>query len=340
MKKKHEMITCLFALCFLTMPVDPLVYGSPASSSGGYYKMPAWLEGRPAVLREMVEFPTLPKLSKLRRGCVIDESWLSNPGLISRKHRSVGRGNFKDQGWIGGACKFSADRLVNFNEKEYEESRLDPNIKSKIYPISGELIVKICNAPNTEAALEYLLVDDCTSSMGNIALAALYSESNRVEGLGTIGFRGQYRNGSVQVKFIRDNIAVIIRARGELASEGLPLAQKIDSAILKKPALTYQQLLARKPSITIAKSAENVSYGSANIPFEVSPPAAADIVDVKAYVNDTHKRIKDGRIQIGGKTGAVKAKVTVITSELIRNTREFDVVIAEKAGGPEQSPER
>ena len=333
MKKKREIIACLAALCFLTMPIEPSVYGLAVPSTGGYYKMPAFFEGRLPVLREMVEFPAMPRLDKLRRGCVIDESWLSNPGSISRKRRSVSGRRFKDQGWIGGICEFSADRLVNFDEKEYEESRQDPHRKPKRYAISGELRVRICNAPNTEAALEYLLVDDSLSSMGDIALAAFYSESNRVEGLGTIGFREQYRSGNALVMFVRDNIAVIIRARGELASEGLPLAQKIDSAILGKPALTYEQLLARRPSITMAKNAEKVSYGSANIPFEVSPPAAADIVGIKAYVNDAGRKVKDGRILMGGKTGAVKAKVTVITSELIRNTREFDVVIPEKSSG-------
>ena len=333
MSKTYVRIVCLFTLCFLSMPIEPSACGASASSSGGYYEMAAWQEGSLGALREMVEFPPLPRLSKLRRGCVIDESWLSNPGSISRKRRSVSGRRFKDQGWIGGICEFSADRLVNFDEKEYEESRQDPHRKPKRYAISGELRVRICNAPNTEAALEYLLVDDSLSSMGNIALAAFYSESNRVEGLGTIGFREQYRSGNALVMFVRDNIAVIIRARGELASEGLPLAQKIDSAILGKPALTYEQLLARRPSITMAKNAEKVSYGSANIPFEVSPPAAADIVDVKTYVNDKLKRVKDGRIQIDVKTGAVKAKVTVITSELLRSTREFDVVIPENSSG-------
>jgi len=88
------------------------------------------------------------------------------------------------------------------------------------------------------------------------------------------------------VMFTRDNIAVIIDARGKLAGEAVPLALKIDSLIKKQPALTYEQLLARKPSITIAKRAEKTEVtAQKTVSYEVSAPEGQKIVNVRAYVD-------------------------------------------------------
>jgi len=43
--------------------------------------------------------------------------------------------------------------------------------------------------------------------------------------------------------------------------------------------------------------------------------------------------VKEGRVRIINRTGAVKVKATVTTSELLINTHEFAVAVPAKASG-------
>jgi len=216
----------------------------------------------------------------------------------------------------------------NFIES-YLARLLERERKSKRYKfsITGSMGLKVCVAPCSRAAQEYLVsYMPLRSNMGDRAIAQRFSESKRWEGLGTIGFVAP-----PMVMFARDNIAVIIDARGELAGEALPLARKIDALIKKQPALTYEQLLARKPSITIGERAQKTDLaGQETVSYEVSVPKGQEIVSVRAYVDGRQTGVKDGKVYIvGKKEGKVKVKLTTTTSELVSNAVEQEVIIGE-----------
>lgn len=215
----------------------------------------------------------------------------------------------------------------NFVE-EYFKRKLDRERRSKRYKfaVKGSISLRICVTPCSLAAQEHLVVEwPLRSALPPRTIAYRFSESNRVEDLGTIGFREP-----PNVMFVRDNITVVINARGELAGEALPLAQKIDSLIKNQPALTYQQLLARKPSVMIAPYAEKTKAAEQKtVSYEVSAPAGQEIVSVRAYVDGQYASVKDGKIYIVGKAGKVKVKLTATTGELLSNTFEREVIIPE-----------
>lgn len=210
--------------------------------------------------------------------------------------------------------------------KEYFKRKLDREKRSKRYKfaITGSIRLRLCVTPCSRAAQEHLVIEwPLRSALPTEAIVHKFSKSKRVENLGTIGFRAP-----PNVMFVRDNIAVIIDARGELAGEALPLAKKIDSLILKQPPLTYQQLLSRRPSITIAPHAEKTKAAEQKtVSYNVSAPAGQEIVDVKAYVDGRYASVKDGKIYIVGKKGLVKVKLTATTSELLSNTVERELII-------------
>jgi len=218
---------------------------------------------------------------------------------------------------------------------EYLKRKLDRERRSKRYKfdVTGSISLRLCITPCSRAAQEYILSDLPlrSAALPPEALAYRYSESKRVDNLGTIGFSEQSDRpeGYAHVMFVRDNIAVIIDARGELASEALPFAHKIDSLIQKQPGLTYEQLLARRPSIKIDPEVIKSKTGEKTVSYNISAPAGQQIVDVKAYVNDQSTPVRNGKIHIIRKTGKVKVKVVATTSELLTNTFEKEVNVPE-----------
>jgi len=296
----------------------------------------------------------------LRTAPKIDKLLLSNPKLITREYVSRGRVPFSDDTWIGTGGRWDWDRLVKNTdslptdlppkrkgrllEKMPTEKRNDPNFvaeylkrkldryrKSKMYRFAGSIRLSLCVSPNSQAACDYLIYYHRGYSAPPELIAGDLSESNHLKDLGTIGFSEQSDRpeGYAHVMFVRDNIAVIIDARGELASEALPFAHKIDSLIQKQPGLTYEQLLARRPSIKIDPEVIKSKTGEKTVSYNISAPAGQQIVDVKAYVNDQSTPVRNGKIHIIRKTGKVKVKVVATTSELLTNTFEKEVNVPE-----------
>jgi len=97
--------------------------------------------------------------------------------------------------------------------------------------------------------------------------------------------------------------------------------------LVKQPPLTYQQLLGRRPSITIANAAQTTSRRYKTVSYDISVPAGKKVVSVRAYVNGKNKSAKDGKIFIGEKKGKVKVKLTAITSELLASSFERELII-------------
>jgi len=319
------------------------------------YKVEPFIEPRLDAIAQRVNVKKWPTTDILRGAPKINKSLLTKPGLITRENISYGAGPFADETGVGGVGKWSWDRLVkntkplptdlpterkenllahlspklrndpNFVE-EYLKRKLERYRKSKMYRVVGSIRVNVCIAPNSVAANEYLIYVKGWSSLPTEAIVWAFSESKRTERLGTIGFVSP-----PNVMFVRDNVAVVIDARGVFAGEAVPLARKIDSLIKKQPALTYEQLLARRPSIMLAEHAEKTEVaGQKTVSYKISAPEGQEIVSVRAYVDGKATGFKDGKVCIAGKKkGKVKVRLTATTSELVSRTVESEVVINE-----------
>jgi len=294
-----------------------------------------------------------PKTSILRKGLMVYKTMLTNENLVTRGKVSCSDESFGGKEWFGGVCKFNWDRFVknteplptdlpperkqHLLERMKPEKRNDPNFveeylarkleahrKSKMYKETGFIRGRIYVTPDSEAANASLVRDWGSCTLPTQIIVSQFAESNKNASLGTVSF---VVNG--RIAFVRDNIAVTIDARGEFADEGLELAKKIDNLIQQQPALTYEQLMARRPVITIASKAKKGKYDTSTVDFEATAPAGVEIESVKAFDGDKPLPIENGKIKLGykEKKGKKKIKVTAVSDELLCSTIEKDVII-------------
>jgi hypothetical protein len=195
--------------------------------------------------------------------------------------------------------------------------------------VSGEMNVRVCLAPNGQAAQEYLLSTMTESAMPTEALAKVYSSPPQLPDLGTVSFVTESRQADDRrIMFVRDNICVSIRAGKNMAQEAVPLARQIDRLIARQPALTEQQLVGRRPVVGVVGEPKGPE-GAKSISYEVSAPQGQKVVSVWSPSDGQNAANKDGTISLAGKKGAVALRVTAITSELLAGTTERQVVVPE-----------
>ena len=287
---------------------------------------------------------------------VINKSLLARPGLVIRESTSYNQVQFRQIPW--GKCKWSWGHLIESGQqlptelppereakllarlapelrsdpdyvREYLKRKLDRYRESKRYSLDGEMFVEVCLAPSSRAAQEYLLTMMTQNTMMTEKLTQMYSSAERPQALGTISFLTEStKKDDICVQFVRANLCISIRAKGSFADEALPLARKIDSRIVQQPVLTYQQLIARRPSVTIASKLEGVK-GQRKVSYNVSTPENRKIAHVWAPIDGQNAANKDGTISLGWKTGVANIKLTVTTDELLANTCERQVILDE-----------
>jgi hypothetical protein len=325
-----------FGLFFCTM-----VYCSQNTAPQSIV-IPEVFRSRFSKIIQAINLKKIPETSTLRLAPLINEQLISAPDKITRKNVSIGYGVFTNKDWYGGNGIWNWHKVIKNpspptelpedakasllqhipanikNEPNLIQEYLNENFenykKSKSEIVSGELRINLCVAPTSTLAYEYLIAQECISSLPTEAVISKFTESNHIDNLGMIAF-------SNPLMFVRDNIAVIIDARGELASEAMPLAKKIDALIQKQPSLTAQQIQSHKPVISMSSKVDN----DKKVDFKVSTPQGQEIADVKTYVDGQIASNNDGKVLIQGKKGKVKVKVVAVTSELIANVQEVEV---------------
>ena len=240
----------------------------------------------------------------------INKGMLSVPKRITREEAvRAGIGGFTDTAWVGGRGTWDWGHQIGRARR-----------------FAGEIRLQICVAPNSQAAYECLMRECSTGSLPIELVKAEFSQSRRLDGIGTLGFGGPSSKPG-PVMFVRDNIAVRIVGYGDLGSETLPLARKIDALILKQPAESRKDLMARAPSITISMNLKTDPYVNKSLPFEVSAPAGHRIIYVGANADHESLLIRDAEISLGRRVGKTRIKVVAITDELLVGTREIEVDI-------------
>jgi hypothetical protein len=344
-KYNIKMLFVLIVLISIVICIN--IYAEGSSDAFKMYKKESISQSAISI-GKTIGLETWPKSNILRSFPKIDKSLLANPDLVTREHIEYNSDLFIDN-TKGVSCTYYWERLIDNPSPPTElpadakdsllehipaNIKSDPNLlneylkqnyerykKSKSKIVSGQLRIDICVAPDSQAANEYIIMCTTGTTLPKEITELRLSLNNRLEGLGTIAFLSP-------IMFVRDSIAVIIDARGELTSEALPLAKKIDALILKQPALTAQQIQARRPIISISSNVEKDTDENKTIAFKVTLSEGQEIIDIKAYVDGNIAAIKNGKILIQGdiKTKQVtKVKIVAITSELLVNAQELEV---------------
>jgi len=267
-----------------------------------------------------IKVPDLPGTELYRLGITVDESILSDPNLASRTSVGLsGRGaQKKGELWVGGNFHFDTRYEIQ-NPKRSSWFKKRPKILVK-----GEISISIGNAPTAKAAFKSLVYHASVSSMSDGPIVAQFAESYKLEDIGTVGYGCQG-----MIRFIRDNIAVIIRCDGVFQSQALAIARQIDKRLLNQPLYTYKQLTARCPKVSIRHKRYKVIREKGRTPI-VKPDNIFFDIDVpegKTYRTQHIKFNEDGIFFMHGKiyfddrrenrTKPLKLEMTVISDELL-----------------------
>ena len=298
---------CLMIICLSVMSAE-LIHGAETEPPTIFQ----WLKVTPGsgaarleTVARAIEFQRWPQAEVRYLAPSVGKSLLLKPDLVNQELTSYSIIQFGSDYW--GQSRLKCRRLV--------ENRLE-----------GEMFVRVSLAPNSRAAQEYLLHVMTENAMDTESLVSMYSMAEQPQSLGSVSYLiGSQAKNDVCVQFVRANICISIRAKGCFADEALPLARKIDNAIVLQSPLNYQQLIARRPHVSIGPKApdENTLF------YDVSVPHNQKIVSVSAPLDGQNAANKDGTISLRGKTGAVSVKLIVLTDELLANFSEKELTMDE-----------
>jgi len=320
---------------------------------------PGFEAARVNAIGKAIDFNNWPQPEERYIGPTIDRSLLSHPELITRELTTYSHVLFGETAW--GRYEWSCGRLVESSQplptelppdrkenllahltpkerndpnfvEEYLNRKLESYRRSKKYYLEGSINMRICLAPSSQAAQEYLLNTMIQNTMPTELVIWKYTGARQPEGLGTIGFLTESsQKDDIRVKFVRNNVCVNIRADGCFAAEALPLARKIDAMLLAQRPLTYRELLARRPIVTISPNVDEArTNGQRTVSYDISVPAGQEIVCARARSREgQYEAAKDGKILLPDKEGTIKVKLIAITSELLSSTVESEVIIPE-----------
>jgi hypothetical protein len=316
------------------------------------------------IIAEALGFQNWPQTNVWRVAPDINTAMLLHPEKISWENKHYDVSYLFKEPW--GCCSWS---LMNYTDTRKElptelpeklknnlvqaltpEYKKDPNLVKAYLNESlegyrhtlsclkgGRLHVEIGITPNSRAAHEALLSYTSNSNMGYQGIIAIFKCAEKLNDLGTMNYvmesNGVYDEyPETYVYFVRDNIIVYIRGEGNLADETLHLARKIDSAIVKSPALTYEQLISRQPSFIISseitkKPASFMEY----ISYSFSAPNNVNIVATKQMDDSRFYDIRDDKIILQDTSRPFDIKLIAITNELLVGKCEKTLEIREEA---------
>ncbi|MBA7660106.1 hypothetical protein ES703_68105 [subsurface metagenome] len=201
------------------------------------------------------------------------------------------------------------------------------------------LWVRIYLSPHSQAAHEICMLGTMTPLPAESWIWH-YSKASGPNDLGDLSFDrfSSSRTGRT-VEFFCDNLYVKIRGTGVFVDEVLPLAYKLDKLIQQRPALTYEQLLARRPKVVIHNYDPKVRthLGGKALRYTATSPAGTRIIRTHAKVNGAFAGAADGFIDLARQEGPISAELTAITNELLANTTRREMVIRP---GPRRKPTR
>jgi hypothetical protein len=304
-----------------------------------------------------------PHSDLLRLAPPITKDMLMDPAAVTSEWVDYSTSRFKDNTAVSARwtwdCHVQNPEMPTELPKTYvdlflknltEKQRNDPNFvkerlkealeryqKSKERIRVGNLRVDICRAPDANTAQEFLISLASLTPLPTGLVTSHFSNEARMEGLGNVAFNRGW------LTFVRDNIAVAIKADGRMEQETVPLAKKIDALIQKQPVLTKEQLQSSQPLVTIAALGRKVPPVSGPgsrlktvphghlVDYSVSVPPGQEIASLAAFVIDAKGKarteIVDGKIRVVSSDPSVKIRIEVITTGLLATAVERDVTL-------------
>jgi hypothetical protein len=234
-------------------------------------------------------FQNWPKTNIWRVAPDINISMFTHPEQITWEHKSYGQSHFLKDYW--GYCHWSID----FN--------------------GVRLNIDISNTPNSTAAHEMLLGDMTNSQMEYHGIIAMYQSAEKLSDLGTMNYVLRHSSSSI-VYFVRDNILVTISGEKIQSDEVLITARKIDSAIINSPALTYEQLISRRPVLEIKEDfGKVVGRKQRDVSYKISAPNGIKVMSTWAEGGEVQKA--EHRINLPEEEGPAEIKLFAVTNELL-----------------------
>lgn len=325
-------------------------YVAAAQVISGPYRIPLEFQKAYVELTQKIVHPEIPDSHLYRLGITMNENILDIPEMATHKSALFGISTCKDKEWIGGQSSFNAhDLVINpeplptelpedmkltlielYRESGKTEAEIEAFLakklasyrKSKENLVKGQLDISIVNTPSVQAAFDYLLSQAVISSLPLEAIAAEFSEKVKVDDLGTIA----YARGGI-VRFIRDNIAVVIRGEGEFSREALDIARKIDAELLKQPLLTYEQLQARCPKLHVNPGGKIPETEIPLLEYSVEAPAGVSAGVSELKINGKNRGLQDHKIILEEKPKTVYVEAVVVSEELLVSTYEAEIKI-------------
>lgn len=307
---------------------------------------------RAAALAKAVDFQNWPQTETKYVAPVITRALLAKPESVTRSSISYSLAEFEGTPW--GKCHVSWARLIK-NERpaprefsperkkellarlpvekqkderfvvQYLERKLERFRQSQQFILDGELNIEICLTPNSRAAQEYLLTAMTGSSLPTESLVSMYAAARREQGLGTMNLvTGSPGKNRTDIRCVRGNLYLSIRASGCFAGEALALARAIDAQVAGQTMFTREQLLQRRPEVKIAAQLK----GQPAAPYDIGLTPGNRIVYMRALVDDKETAVKEKAIVLPDKKGKSKVKLIVLTDELLAGIVEQEIDVS------------
>jgi len=308
--------TCLIVLCAAAIAVGGAYADQPSGESllrlQSLAAYPGLDDARLDAVGRAVGFRNWKQTADRRAAFAIDKSWLSSPELVTREATGYDVVDFDGAPW--GKSQWTCARLVENTRalpselptrrkeallamlspeqradsefvKAYLARKLKRYIESQRYLLEGEMDVRFCLAPDCRAAQEHMLVAMIENALPTDGLIRTYAAGKRPKGLGNVSFSTESSSqDDMLIRFVRDNVSVSVRAHGCFVGEVLPLARKIEAALVGLPSLSSDQLLARRPALTMSSHVDEATPKSGNlraITYDISTPPGQGLVSVR-----------------------------------------------------------
>jgi hypothetical protein len=261
--------------------------GSPVAEPDA----PAVPAERARAVGSAIGFDTWPRPEALFLAPPVSRELLALPVEIGQAVRACTTVHFAAEPW--GRCDWS------WHAEDDPESWLD---------------LSMTLAPSARAAQQVLLNAVSDNMLPVEAAAATLTNAGRPAGLGDVAFVVSARAGGDQrIDFTRSNLAVRIRARGAMAERALDIARRIDAQVLDQRPLSAEELIARRPRLTL-----DADPDGGVLAYRLSLPGTPPVVALRASAAGRPLAAAGGRVLLGRSEGAPSSvAIVAITADLL-----------------------
>lgn len=278
---------------------------------------PGFDHPRIETLAEAINFATWPRPEARFVAPAIDRSLLERPEGVTHETLTYSTVRFQDGLWGQLEQSWrSAQKLPQPTDTPVESS------PPERFQVKGDLLIEVTLAPSARAAQEYLLTDLANNMLPTEEVVSSLKAAERPAGLGDVAFLLKSRDGIDQrLRFVRNNVYVSVRADGDFAPDALATARAIDGRIVSQQPLSYEQLLARRPTVSLgSRTVEGLRY-------QVSPPLGQQVSDLLARVDGQQGVVERGQVYLPEQKGERNVEVIAITRDLLVGTAKQRITL-------------